>query len=157
MKRILIVTAVALGLMGCASETKTEKVELDKQVAAQPPASAKGGIAGTAHMAFKDAPGLTEAQKIKLDEVLTSTFVESAKLKMEFGKTKGALFEAVVSPTGTKKQVDSLKKRLIALDKKRLDIMLKSLDETEKIIGKNQKTAEYFQKIFSEISTHGEM
>lgn len=157
MKRMLIVAAVTMGLIGCASETKTEKVELDKQVAAQPPVSAKGGVAGAAHMAFKDAPGLTDAQKIKLDEVLTSTFVESAKIKMEFGKTKGALFEAVVSPTGTKKQVDALKKRLVALDKKRLDIMLKSLDETEKIIGKNQKTAEYFQKIFSEISTRGEM
>lgn len=156
MKKALVFLAVGV-LVGCASEDKSTKTELDQKVAMQPAISEQGGVASAAHKAFMNAPGITEAQKIKLSEMLTSTFVEAAKIKMEFGKTKGALFEALVSPSSTKKEVDAFKKRLVDLDKKRLDIMIKSLEDTEKIIGKNQQTAEYFKRIFHEMSTHGEM
>jgi len=157
MLRISILLLSVLGLVSCASEDKATTVEMDKKVAAQPVITDRAGMASTAHAAFKNAPGLTDAQKIKLDEVLTSTFIEAAKLRAEFGKTKGALFEALVSPTGTKKEVNVLKKRLVSLDQKRLDIMLKALEDTEKIIGKNPKTAEYFQRIFTEINSKGDM
>lgn len=107
-------------------------------------------IATIAHNAFANAPGLTEAQKIKLTEIMKDTFTQSQKLKMTMAQYKVDLFDALTNPTKTDKDVNLIKKQIVKLDKQRLDVMFKSLDQVQKIIGKNPKTGEYMKKIMYE-------
>lgn len=150
----LLIAAVA----GCTSAPKEETVEqkVDKQIQAEKPLNKPGDIAQKGHEAFLNAPGLTEAQKIKLNEIVSKTYADAILFKTELGKTKGALFEAMVSPTASPKEVNLLKKKVIDLDKKRLDLMLTAMDEVQKVIGRNKETAEYFRKIMKEHYMRGE-
>ncbi|GIL18160.1 MAG: hypothetical protein BroJett040_19110 [Oligoflexia bacterium] len=154
---VLALSACAL-MASCSSTQKEESVEqkVEKQIQAEKPLNKPGDIAQKGHEAFLNAPGLTEAQKIKLNEVVSKTYADAIVMKTELGKTKGALFEAMVSPVATQKEINILKKKVIDLDKKRLDLMLKSMDEAQKIIGRNKETAEYFRRIMREHYMLGE-
>lgn len=143
-----------IGLVGCGSTPTEQKVE--KEVQATPAPKQAGDLASEGHQAFLNAPNLTEAQKIKLSEVMKTTYAEAIKIKEEIGKSKLVLFKTITSPDYKQKEVDVIKKKITKLDQKRLEIMFKSLDDVQKIIGRNPETAEYLQRIMKEHMHSGE-
>jgi hypothetical protein len=102
------------------------------------------------HDAFMKAPGLSEAQKIKLSEIMKSAFAEAQKIKVAIANQKVDLFEAVTNPSIKNAEVNKIKKNIVTLDKKRLALMFSSLEEVQKIIGKNPETGLYLRNIMRE-------
>lgn len=149
-------TLASLGLSlliaacGSTQGERKEEAVMDKKIEATPAPVAPGDLAARGHEAFLKTPGLTDAQRIKLSEVMGKTYAQAEKIKMEIGKSKLVLFKTITSPDYNQKDVNILKKKISKLDKDRLELMFKSLDEVQKIIGRNPETAEYLQKIMHE-------
>jgi hypothetical protein len=150
----IALSALILVAAGCASKTSSEKVVEKKIETTKAPGP--GDLASLGHDAFLNAPGLTEAQKIKLSQIMKDTYGEATKVKTEIGKAKLVLFETITSPDYRQKDVDVLKKKIVQLDKKRMDLMFASLDEVQKVIGRNPETAEYLRKIMRDHMNLGE-
>lgn len=127
-------------------------------VLAADPSNAKPEICSTespsiekiGHDAFMNAPGLTDAQKIKLSEIMKATFGEAQKIKLEIANQKVDLFEVITNPAAQDSEVTKIKRKIVELDKKRLDLMFKSLDAVQKVVGKNPETGKYLRSIMKE-------
>jgi len=108
------------------------------------------GIEKIGHDAFLKAPGLTNDQRQKLEEVLTRTMSEAGKIKMEIASQKVDFFSALVDGKNDNKKINQIKKKIVQLDTQRLNVMFKSLDEVQKIIGKNPEAAKYLHDLMME-------
>ena len=143
---LTILTFISLGAY--AVETSTQPTTPSTT---QPTMAADASpIEKIGHDAFMKAPGLTDAQKIKLGEIMKNTFNESQKIKLEIADQKVSLFEAITNPTAKSSDVTKIKNKITDLDKKRLALMFKSLDEVQKVIGKNPETGKYLRNIMRE-------
>jgi hypothetical protein len=114
------------------------------------PDNCESSLEKIGHDAFMNAPGLTEAQKIKLGQIMKATYAETQKIKFEIATNKVDLFDAITSPLAKASDVNTLKKKLTELDKKRLALMFKSLDEVQKVIGKNAETGKFLRSLMKE-------
>ena len=88
---------------------------------------------------------LTADEKSKLAVIHTSTGRDAMRIRSEIGKAKMEMFGELAKANYDKKKIDSLKKQIVKLDSERLDKMFKSLEEVEKLLGKDQKAREYFK------------
>ena len=148
MKKLITVLAL-LGLAACAtSEQKKTEAKVDQAIQAEKPANQPGDIAARGEDAFMKAPGLTEAQRMKLMEIHSKAYAESTTIRTELGKTKSALFKTLIDPKSGNKEINILKKKIVALDKKRLDTMFKALDEAKKILGKNDQAENVYKEFY---------
>lgn len=147
----VLATLVIAFSLGCASETKQVKRAADERVAQQEPMNQPKQMMSKFHEMFTQAPGLTEKQRSQLREILVRTFVSAQKIKTDFTKTKGAMIEALVDPDMGPSDVEVYKNRLVELDRKRLDVMLGALDQSQRILGKNKETAEYYRQLFEKM------
>jgi len=138
-------SALILGFaFGCTTPPqKTVDQKLQKEPAIAPGES----IASRGAQILIHAPGLSEEQKRKLIEIHTSTFMRSAEIREEIGKSKSLLFKMVASPDTKKAEVEALKKRIVKLDRDRLDLMFKALDDTLAVTGKGPAAEEVFRRL----------
>jgi hypothetical protein len=144
-----LTTVALLGLGACATtaDEKTE-VKVEKAVQAEPSANQPGEIAVRGEEAFLKAPGLTEAQRMKLMEIHKKAYAESMSIRDELGKAKSALFKTLVDPKASAKELSLLKKKITALDKKRLTAMFTALDEAQKVLGKTAQAESVYREFY---------
>ena len=50
--------------------------------------------------------------------------------------------------------IDGYKKKIVKLDRERLDVMFAALDKVEKVLGKGPKSREYYRYL-EDLETHG--
>lgn len=131
--------------MGCASKKTTENPELDQRVRGEPTANSPEAIAHRAGQVFSSAPGLSPEQKMKLSDIYTHVYLEALSIRTEIGQSKSLLFKLVSSKDFKSKEVDQLKKKIVALDHRRLDIMFKALDDVQKVVGFGDDKGEIYQ------------
>ena len=144
MKRIYVYIIAALfSTVSFAVETSNTSASATMPADSSP-------IEKIGHDAFMKAPGLSEAQKIKLSEIMKNAFSEAQKIKVAIANQKVDLFEAITNPSVKNSQVNKIKKSIVELDKKRLALMFSSLEDVQKIIGKNPETGLYLRNIMRE-------
>ncbi len=107
-------------------------------------------IEKTAHDAFLKTPGLSEKQRGKLSEILKSTMREAGKIKMEIAAQKVDFFASITEEKLDNAKIKKIKNKIVDLDNKRLAIMLNSLEDVQKIIGKNPEAGKYIRNIMRE-------
>lgn len=146
MKKLLLALVIMASGWALANDSKKASHENKASEAKEE----QSNIAQIGHDAFMKAPGLTEAQKIKLSDVMKTTFSDAQKIKIEIANQKIDLFDAITNPTAKDTDVQNIKKKIADLDQKRLALMFKSLDEVQKIIGKNPETGKYLRNIMRE-------
>lgn len=150
MVKYLTIGTALLGLSACASKSeKQAEQKVEQSVQAENPATQKGELAARGANTFMNATGLTDAQKSKLMDVHAKTYTEAQKIGNELTQTKAALFKTLVSPTSTKKEINLLKKKIVSLDKQRLDTMFKAIEEVEKIVGKTAQSADIYKEFYN--------
>lgn len=136
---------IAALLVGCASKKTSENPELDQRVKAEPTANSPEAIAHRAGQVFSNAEGLSPEQKMKLSDIYTRVYLEALAIRTEMGQSKSLLFKLVSSKDYKSKEVDQLKKKIVELDQRRLDIMFKALDDVQKIVGFGEGKGEIYQ------------
>jgi hypothetical protein len=135
-KKIPVILCCGLILSSCASEQKEKDAELALKVKMQQPADSPDEIVRRAAFAFSNAEGLTAQQKWMLSDIYTKVYTESMQIRREIGQSKSLLFQTLAKVDYKKSEVLDLKKKIVALDQKRLKIMFDALDDVQRIVGK---------------------
>lgn len=144
----LLIALSFLGGAACStSNTKAENAALTEQVQSEPPANSPEEIRNRAASVFADAPGLTNDQKQKLETIYQRTYAEAMAIRAEIGQSKSLLFKTVSKSDYKSNEVDRLKKRIVELDQKRLNIMFKALADVQAIVGYGADKEEIYERL----------
>lgn len=142
-----ILLIAGLGLPGCSSSQKQQEASLEEQVQAQPEANTPEAIHARVVEAFDQAPGLTNEQKGQLSAIYNRTFSEAMMIRKEIGQSKSLMFELLATKDYRSKDVELLKKKITQLDQKRLNLMFKSLDDVQKVVGYGKDKEEIYRRL----------
>lgn len=140
-----ITLVAALSTMRCSTYRMNEEVQA-QNIKAQPLADTPEDITMRAAEIFSGSPNLTSEQKDKIHTIYTNVYDESMTIRREIGQSKSLLYETLVKPDYKSTEINSLKRRIVGLDKKRLDIMYKALDDVQKIIAQGATDKERMYK-----------
>lgn len=129
----LFITILALSSCGTAKKERDEHLSL--QVKMQEPADTPDQIMHRAAIAFSNAEGLTAQQKWMLSDIYSRVYTEAVQIRREMGQSKSLLFMTLAKVDYKKSEIDALKKKIVALDQRRLKIMFDALDDVQRIVG----------------------
>lgn len=138
MKRLINLIAMSSLLIfaaACSTQEKQQEQELNQKVDKQMSATTPEEILERAAAKFSSADGLTTMQKDKLAGIYVKVYVESMQIRSQIGKSKSLIFEMLASPNYKTSELNSLKDRVVELDKKRLAVMFNALDEVRSVVG----------------------
>lgn len=135
-KLIFVLGFLGLGLSGCA--TGDLEKQLDEKVAKETYVEVGTNIPSEAFVSINSNNGLSEDDKRQLTSLVSSVMMDLSKTRSEMAKLKKILFANLVSGENRSNENLLIKRRIIDLDKRRLDRMFAALHEAEKII-KNKK------------------
>ncbi len=147
----LVLAGVILLVTACVTQkTDSQKPDpqLDAKVAAESPAPTAQAIAERGAQTFINAPGLSDDQKQKLLGIFVKVYDEAIAIKNDIGKSKSLLFKLVASKDYKSKEVEDLKKRIVALDQKRLRIMFKALADVQEVVGTGEEKEEIYKHFY---------
>lgn len=123
--------------VGCATTAdKNVETKAQAEVGTESPAHA----AAAGRMAIMNSTSLTAEQKEKFMQVMDKAQTNTMAIREEQGQLKAALFKDLAAGTFSQKEVASYKSKLQTLEKKKLDVMFKSLDEVKALLGKNMNS-----------------
>ncbi len=125
---------VALTLVGAACAQSGVKKEVDHDVAEQPVRPMDGGVAYKGFESINQST-LSEVQKEKFRDLHTRMMMQTTQNREQTSKLKGVLFETLAQPNFDENKVNEIKKRLVKLNKQRMDLMFNALDEVKEIVG----------------------
>ena len=142
---LIAMMAAALLVSSCArNKTTSEKVEQEVKAV---PASMTKSIEHTVKEQIQ-ASTLSQDKKDKLLALEEKAAAERKEITEEIEKTKVVMIETVLAPKMNEKEFNTLRNKIKALDKKRLDNGFRTLREVRKII--DPKSAEH-QEIYKAV------
>ncbi len=144
-----LILFLLLASAACTSKAVREEALMNSEVKAQPPADTPEKIVGRAAEAFSNVEGLKPEQKAKLSDIYVRVYTDSKLIRREIGQSKSLLFMTLAKPDYKESEITMLKKKIVTLDQKRLNLMFTALDEVQKVVGKG-KSAENIYKHFYE-------
>lgn len=132
-------------LFACGSTEKEQDQQLSQKINQQAPANSSEEILQRAASMFANAEGLTAEQKEKLTSIYTKVYIESMQIRKDLGKSKSLLFSTLSKPDYQPSEITNLKKRIVDLDQKRLDVMFAALDDVQAVVGKGQGSEKLYK------------
>jgi hypothetical protein len=146
-KRLLWV--IVIGVMpGCATYQAENRV--NEEMRQEPGVFSQEEIASRSHEIILNHPSLSNEQRKKMQELFADVYRKNIVLRSEIGKLKGVLFKTLFSRDRKESEMAVLKRRLLASNEKKMNLMLDALDETYKILGKDTDPRQ-FERLFHEI------
>lgn len=137
---------IALQLTACGTASK-EEADLNKKVQAEAPVDNPEAMVERAAQAFANIEGLAPEKKSKLSEIYTRTFTESMNIRKEIGQSKSLLFKTLAQNDYKNKEVNALKKKIVNLDQKRLNLMFKALEDVQAVVGKGADAEKIYEQL----------
>ncbi|MGE5086137.1 MAG: hypothetical protein ACM3MG_07520 [Bacillota bacterium] len=131
---IFLSLATVLSFTACAS-TQNQNASLDQRISAEPRADTPEEIAQRAADTFANAPGLTTDQRQKLNKLYLKTYAEAREIRKEIGQMKSLLFREASQKKFKSGDINELTQKIVAADQRRLNIMFRSLEEMQQIVG----------------------
>jgi hypothetical protein len=95
-----------------------------------------------AHHLFLESPYYTEEQKLALQNLMTETRAESAKLDERIYETKLVLFKVLFSDPKhgpQHKEIEEIERQLGRTHRQKMNLMIKALYESKRIIGQSDE------------------
>jgi hypothetical protein len=142
----LITITITLVFSACSSTNK----ELEKKIDAE---SGEVSVREKSTVALWTT-NLTKTQREKLTALRDKMIAETENIRQETAKIKGVFFKTLFDKRNHSREADILKDKLIKLNKKKMDLMLDSFDETKKILGKGEYKEEFKQSFQSYFNIH---
>ncbi len=146
MKHLFLLTILLV--TSCNSATKKQEAEIDQQVSQQQPANTPEQIADRASETFSRAEGLTEPQRQKLIMIYMHTYTQAMEIRNEMGKSKVLLFKKAADVNYKSNEIEILKKKIVDLDKKRLNLMFKALAEVQDVVGYGKDKEQIYKHFY---------
>lgn len=133
-KNLSIMTALVLALIvsSCAHNKSAAEQKIENEIKEVPASQAK-----SLEKTIKEqiaASTLSEDQKTKLAALDAKAHAEHTAITEEIEKTKVVMVQTVLSPKMDQQEFSILRKKIVDLDKKRMENGFKTLREIRKII-----------------------
>ena len=157
LKPALILMCCLTVFAGCVSmgERDQKKITaqvansaLEEKIAAEPPAPDANAIALRAAETFSNAEGLTPQQKQKLMEIYHRTYEDAIAIQTEIGKSKSLLFKLISSVAYDSDDIDRIRKKVVDLDQKRLDLMFQALADVQGVVGYGKDKEQFYKHFY---------
>lgn len=104
---------------------------------------------------FLKTPKLTAQQKEKLIEIASRTETEARIIRSEIEESKILLFQTLAQVDYESKDIEVIRKKLVALDQKRLEQMFKALSQVQQIVGFGKDREDFYKKLQEQESFQG--
>lgn len=143
----LSIVGLVLITTACTSQQKAEEKQLNQNIQAQKPADTPEQIADRAAMAFSNVEGLTPEQKLKLSNIYKNVYLESMKIRREIGQSKSLLFMTLAKVDYKAKDITNLKKKIVELDQRRLNLMFEALDDVQNVVGRGVEAEKIYKHL----------
>jgi hypothetical protein len=140
-----------LGIVGCASQPSNDQkseAKLVEKIKAEAPADTPEAIADRGAQSFINAPGLTPDQKQRIMAVYVRTYNDAIQIRKDIGQSKSLLFKTIATKKIGSKEVESLRKHIVDLDHKRLEVMFKALKDVQEIVGTGDEKEEIYKHFY---------
>ena len=141
-----LVGLMFLGLVGCAEKAINQNI--DQKLKQENSVKSNADLTAEANQLLNGLPGLTDDQKTKLTALRVSLHNRSAQYRDESLRLRSLLLKDVLSPNDLNPEISLIKKRLRALENKRLNLIFESIDQTDAILGRNSPHREKVMKAF---------
>lgn len=137
-------------VVGCASAPTQKKDNgvMEARIKSEPPAPTPEAIAERGAQTFINAPGLSDEQKRKIMAIYIRTFNDAIAIRNEIGQAKSLLFKMAARSGFNSSEMESLKKRIVDLDQKRLKVMFKALEDVQAIVGLGKDKEELWKHFY---------
>lgn len=137
----------ALSFSSCATTAPATPVEkrVEEKVRVAPPTTNPMQVAKEAVF---DSDSLSPEQKKALKQLYSETMKEQARLRKELGKNQTVLMKALVNPEAKEDEIEVLKTRILELERERSSVFMRTLDQTENILGRKELQDERFYRAF---------
>lgn len=146
--KYLMLLATVLLLPACASQQAETKV--NEELKQEPGVFNQAEIAEKSHEIILNHPSLTDKQRGEMRELFAEVYRKNIVLRSEIGKLKGVFFKTLFSRDRKEAEMKVLKKRLLAANEKKMELMLNALDSANKILGKDGNPQQ-FERLFREL------
>lgn len=147
MKRLALLATILL-LPACAAHQAEKRV--DEEVRQEPGVFNQQEIAEKSHEIILNHPTLTDKQRGEMKELFAEVYRKNILLRSEIGKLKGVFFKTLFSRDKKEAEMKVLKKRLLAANEKKMNLMLDALDKAYVILGKDGNP-QNFERLFREL------
>lgn len=131
MKITMLVTLVALFTLGCASHKVEQKIDQEIKAVKM---EEKTTPAMSAREHIMNATDLSADQKTKLLALQEKTSAKINDLKSQIEKAKYVLVQTALEPKMNRKEYRALKKKISKLEKERMEVGFKAIDDARDII-----------------------
>lgn len=146
---VLVATSTLIGCADAAKKNEQAQSEQQKMVREMPAVETPQDIVMRAASIFEGSPDLSDEQKSQLHEIYTGVYDESMAIRREIGDNKTLLYMTLVKKDYKSSEVNKLTKKIVSLDKKRLDIMFKALKDVQKIVGRGAAKESLYKQLGS--------
>ena len=119
-------------LQSCAHQAETVR-EVEKEIKETPKISQEDVI-DAARVYIEKAPNLTISQKEKLLKIEDRVMLETTKMKDEINKMQIVLIKAAFEPIFEAREVEILKRKILALERKKIRVGLNAFIEARNLI-----------------------
>jgi hypothetical protein len=140
-----LILILILASAACTTKAAREEALMNSEVKAQAPADTPEKIVGRASEAFSNVEGLKPEQKAKLSDIYVRVYTDSKSIRREIGQSKSLLFMTLAKPEYKESEITMLKKKIVALDQRRLNLMFAALDDVQKVVGKGKSTEHIYK------------
>lgn len=147
MKRPILAIALTLTLAACSHQKAVEQ-KVDQEVSAQPAVPMGGPMAAESRKLISESSELTQEQKDKLLALHTRMAGKVAKIREEEGKLKMVFFRAMLNPKAEDAEINTLKNRILKLDRQKTTGMLSAFEEVRQILGRKPLRDERILRAF---------
>lgn len=131
----------------CGTTEKKEDTAMTTKVQEQAPADTPEQILARAAQTFSNIEGLAPEKKEKLREIYTRVYSESMDIRRELGQSKSLLFTTLAKTDYKTSEITKLKKKIVSLDQKRLNLMFKALEDVQGVVGKGAGSEEIYKHL----------
>lgn len=142
MIKCLFVLFIIVSSIGCSHMQTKEK----HHSCSQPHSDGSHPTAITAE-SFINSPDLSPAQKEQLKSIYGRIFAQSRMYRAELVEAKSKMFQTLAKRDYKSNEISKLKKEIIAIDQKRLDLMFGALAEVQGVVGYGEDKEKIYRQL----------
>ena len=129
----IFIAVILLVLAACASKQVNQSIN---EKLAETPNFHDGDSSRAMTNAIQDSKEISPEQKRELLALHSKLNTQSEQYRTQILKLKVVLMETMLNPKASDKEIQTIRDRLVSLDRQRLNSMLAGMEQVQKILGR---------------------
>lgn len=144
MNKQILITLSLISIIGCSHTQVVDKQHTQNQIKETGEENPHSSISPDS---FINSPDLSPGQKAQLKSIYGRVFAQSRMYKADLIEAKSKMFQLLSSKDYKSYEVSKLKKEIIEIDQKRLDLMFGALAEVQGVVGYGEDKEKIYRQL----------